>query len=177
LTRKYGRLAVLLAAVVAASVACSSGGGKPAPAAGAARTVGRAHATSSPSPASATAVTKADKWLTGPAEKLLGSVNVDVVGVSKAMTTDQHRTAVTTAGQRLATAAHAALDGPAPPVDTSLYRSALTALMAAGRDAAGGRLGAVEPLLAAGTSEITKVTAAADLVAPDGQPAGVGDPS
>jgi hypothetical protein len=177
LTRKYGKMAVLLAAVVAGSVACSSGGGKPAPAGGPARTAGSAHATGSPSPASATAVTKADKWLTGPAEKLLGSVNVDVVGVSKALTTGTHGPAVTTAGQRLATAANAALDGPAAPVDSSLYRSALTALITAGRDAAGGRLGAVEPLLAAGTSEITKVTAAADLVAPDGQSAGAGDPS
>jgi hypothetical protein len=177
LTRKYGKLAVLLAAVVAGSVACSSGGGKPAASGGPPRTAGSAHATGSPSPATGAAVVKADKWLTGPAETLLGSVNADAVGMSNVLLADKHGTVVITDGKRLSAAAQAALDGPAPPVDTSLYRSGLTDIRSAAIDAASGHLAAVEPLLSAGITEITKVTAAADLIAPVGQPAGVGDPS
>jgi hypothetical protein len=184
LTRRQGKPAVpvLLArivagtvvagTVVAGTVACSSGGGQPVTIA-----AGGAHGSGSPSPASAAAVMRAGEWLTGPSEKLLGAVNANVVGVSEALLHHQHGPAVTIPGRRLATAAKAALDGPAPPLDAGLYRSGLTDLSQAGTDAAGGHTGAVEPLLTAGITEITKVTAAADLVAPTGHPPGSGDPS
>ena len=128
------------------------------------------------SPAPEVSVVAADKWLTGPADKLLGALNTDVVNVSKALRGGKRGT-VTSAGRQLAAVAEAALNGPMPPADAPLYKSALANLARAGTDAATGQLGAVGPLLAAGTTEITRVTAAADLVAPVNPPAPVNDPN
>jgi hypothetical protein len=178
ITRRIA-VATIAAGIVAGTVACSAGGGQPAASTGGSTgsTAGSPHATGSPAPASAVAVRKCDKWLTGPSEQLLSAVNANVVGVSKALLNHQHGPAVTTPGRRLAAAAKAALDGPAPPLDAGVYRSGLTDLRQAGTDAASGQTEAVEPLLTAGITAITKVTAAADLVAPTGHPPASGDPS
>ena len=198
MTRWQARAAVpvLLAAVAAGSAGCTAtptagttrtpapavkeeatAKGSTSPKADATGTAGTGAAAASPAPASVAAVLKADKWLAGPSEKLLGTVNTSVVEVSRDVLSGRHGTAVADAGRRLAAAAKAALDGPRPPLDAALYRAALADLRDAGTDAASGHLGAVEPLLIAGTSEIAKVTAAADLVAPAGEPPGAGDPS
>jgi hypothetical protein len=159
--------AVLIAAIAGSVAAAVHGAG--------------AHATGettsgATTPAPEVSVVAANRWLTGPADKLLGSVSTDAANVSKALRSGESGRAAV-AGRQLAAVAKTALDGPMPPVDAPLYRSALTDLGKAGTDAAAGRLGAVGPLLTAGTTEITKVTAAADLVAPVNPPAPVLDPN
>jgi hypothetical protein len=162
---------LLVAAVAGAIVAVVAIAG---PTAGAHATGGITAGAITPVPEASVAA--ANRWLTGPADKLLESVNTEVANVSKALRSGE-RGRAESAGRQLAAVAKAALDGPMPPVDTSLYRSALANLGEAGTDAADGQLDAVGPLLIAGTTEITKVTAAADLVAPVNPPAPVMDPN
>ena len=58
-----------------------------------------------------------------------------------------------------------------PPAEASTYQAALRAFQRAGADAAGGKFKAAEPWLVAGSTELTKVTAAANLPAPVNPPA------
>jgi hypothetical protein len=168
-------LGALVAAAVASAIVAAGGGtgaGTPGPGA---RPIGGT--TSAPiTPAPEASVMAADNWLTGPADKVLGSLNADVVNVSKALRAGERGTEAR-AGRQLAAAAKAALDGPMPPVDAALYRSALADLDKAGTDTAAGQPGAVGSLLIAGTTDITKVTAAADLVAPAGPSGPVPEPN
>jgi hypothetical protein len=163
-------VAVILVAATAGSVVDAAGTTGP----GAHAIAGTTSAPITPAPEAS--VMAADKWLTGRADKVLGSLNTDVVNVRRALRAGQRGTEAR-AGRQLAAAARAALDGPMPPVDAALYRSALADLDKAGTDAAVGQPGAVGPLLTAGTTEITKVTAATDLVAPSGPSGQVPEPN
>ena len=85
-------------------------------------TVAGAHAADAgpPQPAASSRAT----WLNGPAGRLLDTVTADVGRISA----DQRAGSSAAArrdGRRLASDAVAALRGPMPPLDASLYRSAL----------------------------------------------------
>jgi len=108
-----------------------------------------------------TTVTKGSKWLDGSGARLLTAVNADLGQVSAAEHAGSHA-AARAAGARLAADASAALAGPTPPVDATLYRSALKDLWAAGSDEAAGKSGQAARPLAAGEAGIMTVTAAAD---------------
>jgi hypothetical protein len=103
-------------------------------------------------------------------------VNADVGRVSAAGRAGD-RAAARAAGGQLAADARAALAGPVPPVDAAAYRSALHDLVTAGSYTASGNFRKASPLLAAGESGITKVTAAADLPDPAHAPAAVTEPN
>jgi hypothetical protein len=121
-------------------------------------------------------VTKGSKWITGPGGKLLDAVNADVGRVSAAERAGD-RAAARAAGGQLAADARAALAGPVPPVDAAAYQSALHDLVTSGSYTASGNFRKASPLLAAGESGITKVTAAADLPDPAHAPAAVSEPN
>ena len=85
------------------------------------------------------AATKGEKWLTGPAGKLLSTVNTDVGKISA----DQRAgmgSAEKAVGALLAADAKAALDGPMPPVRAAVYRTALEDFEQIGDDAVSGKL-------------------------------------
>jgi hypothetical protein len=167
-------LLVMVAGSIAAAV--TAGAGKPPVALGG-RTGPGAVATPSTSAAgtgngagTTTAAEQAilakdGKWLTGPAGKLLGTVNADLGRLTKAQLAREHN-AAKSAGARLAVAAKAALGGPMPPVDAALYRVALTDLGKAGTNAAAGDFAAAKSPQTAGTAVLAMVIAATDPVAP-----------
>jgi hypothetical protein len=107
-----------------------------------------------------TAVTKGAKWLTGPAGKLLADVNADIGRLSAETAAKQGAAKI--AGTQLAGDAKAALDGPMPPVDATVYQSALNDFVTAGTSAASGDLSKAKRLSQVGMIRITEVTAAAD---------------
>jgi hypothetical protein len=115
--------------------------------------------------------TRAARWLSGPARRLLSSVSADHGRLTVAERA-ANRGTVRLAGLRLSADAKAALLGPAPPRAVRLYRFALTELEQAGRSAAGGRLRAAAASLRAGESTFTKVTAMANSTAGAGGPGG-----
>jgi hypothetical protein len=108
-----------------------------------------------------TAVTKGGKWLTGSSGKLLVAVNADIGKLSTAERAGNQGTAKIV-GAQLVTDARAALDGPLPPVDAKVYRSALDDLVRAGTFAADGDLSKVAHPLNVGLIGLAEVTAAAD---------------
>jgi hypothetical protein len=115
------------------------------------------------------AVTRGAKWLTGPAGKLLTAVNADIGKLGTAERAGQQG-AAKIAGTQLATDAKAALDGPMPPADAKVYRSALEDLVRAGTSAARGNLSKVTHSLTAGLTGITEVTATANRPPAHGAP-------
>jgi hypothetical protein len=115
------------------------------------------------------AVTKGAKWLTGPAGKLLTAVNGDIGRLSTAERAGKQG-AAKIAGTQLATDAKAALDGPMPPADAKVYRSALEDLVRAGTSAATGDFSKVAHPLNAGLAGITEVTATANRPPAHGAP-------
>jgi len=123
---------------------------------------------------SAVAVTKGDRWIAGPAGKLLRAVNADIGRLSTAERAGKRDTAKA-AGTRLAADARAALLGPMPPVAAKLYKSALMDLERAGASTASGNFSKAGPMLNAGEVKITKVTAVVNRAAPVSEP-GVVDP-
>ena len=150
---------VLAVAAVAAIAASGSGGGG---------TAGQAAPSVSATPSGDAvteppqlAVTKGAKWLTGPAGKLLDAVTADV-GRINADQQSGNEGAARRVGTRLAADALAALNGPMPPVDGSLYRSALLDFEQAGTDTAAGRFRAASALVAPASVRIATVTAAAN---------------
>jgi hypothetical protein len=164
-------LSVLVLAVAAgvAVAAWGSGGGgtaAKAPFSGSATPGAGAAATEPPQPA----VTKGAKWLTGPAGKLLDTVTADVGRINADQRAGKAR-AARVEGTRLAADALAALRGPMPPVDGSLYRSALRDFEQAGTDTASGKFGAAGALVAPASLRIATVTAAANPAQPVGSPA------
>ena len=119
--------------------------------------------------------TRGAKWLTGRAGKLLHAVNADMGKVS-AYERSGKRSKAKSAGVQLAAAARAALDGPMPPVDARIYRSALEDFEQIGMDAARGNFRAASSLLTPASLGIVKVTAAVNMSAPVNPPARVSDP-
>jgi hypothetical protein len=115
------------------------------------------------------AATKGAKWLTGPAGKLLTAVNADIGKLSTAEKAGKQG-AAKIAGTQLATDAKAALNGPMPPADAKVYRSALEALVRAGTSAANGNLSKVTHPLTVGLTGITEVTATANRPPAHGAP-------
>jgi hypothetical protein len=122
------------------------------------------------------AVTNGAKWITGRSGKLLAVVNADLGRLAAADRAGQ-RSAARTAGTQLAADAKAALDGPMPPVEATVYQSALKDFEQAGAYTASGEFGPAAPLLNAGGSGITKVTAAVDTPAAVNPPAPGSDPN
>ena len=116
-------------------------------------------------------VTRAARWLSGPAGRLLSSVSADLGRLTVAERA-ANRGTVRLAGLRLSVDAKAALLGPAPPRAVRLYRSALTQLERAGRSAATGRPRAAAASLQMGESIFTKVTAMVNAPAGAGAPGG-----
>jgi hypothetical protein len=158
-------LPVLIAAGAVSVIVLVSGGGQtdpPTPA-----------ATATPAEA---AVTGGAKWVTGPASKLIARVDTDLGRLVRAERAGQHR-AAEGAGAQLAADAKAALAGPMPPARARTFRSALRELERAGAQAASGQFSLSGRLLAAGTTGLTKVTAAADVPAPVNPPAAVTGPN
>ncbi len=107
------------------------------------------------------AVTKGAKWLTGPPGKLLAAVNADIGRLSTAERAGKQG-AAKIVGTQLAADAKAALDGPMPPVDATVYRSALKDFVSAGTSAADGDFSKATRLSNVGIIGITEVTAAAN---------------
>lgn len=140
----------VLLAVLVAGVAVGVGGGTTA---------------SRPSAAALPAVTKGAKWMTGPAGQLLAAVNIDLGRLSAAQRAGQAG-AVRSAGARLAADVKAALGGPMPPADATVYRAGLNDVGKAGTQISSGNADPAGALLAAGNGDITKVTAAANPPAP-----------
>jgi hypothetical protein len=141
---------LLLAVLVGGVVACSAGG----------KTASRPSAPALP------AVTKGAHWMTGPAGKLLASVNIDLGKLSAAQRAGQ-RDVAKIAGARLAADVQTALAGPMPPVDAAIYRVGLTDLEKAGAQISSGSSNAAGALLAAGNGDVTEVTAAVNPPAPE----------
>jgi hypothetical protein len=88
-----------------------------------------------------------------------------------------NRDAAKIAGTQLAAAAKAALSGPMPPAESTVYQSALKDYERAGTYTARGDSGKAAPLLTAGTVEMTKVTAAQNPPAAVNGPAAVNAPN
>ena len=101
------------------------------------------------------------RWLTGPAGRLLTALDADVGRLSGALRAGQHG-AAGRAGARLAADARAALEGPAPPADAGIYRSALRDFERAGNDIVNRKYDRASRLIATGNVRITKVTGAAN---------------
>jgi hypothetical protein len=137
--------AALAVAALAGAGVVSGCGGNPAPAA----------------PAAPLAATGGARWLTGRAGKILTALNADIGRLSAAQRTGDHQ-AASTAATRLAADARAALAGPPPPSDASVYRSALRDFERAGTDIASRKYVAASHLIAAANVGITKVTSAAN---------------
>lgn len=155
-----------LAVALVIGIAVGLGGGHPA----------RTASTAPGAAAVPGTVTRAARWLAGPAGQLLGAVSADLGRLAAAQRSGQPGPA-RQAGLRLTTDAKAALLGPAPPRAARLYRAALTDLERAGRSAASGRLRAAGASLRAGEAAITKVTAVANAPAPAGSAAPVREPA
>lgn len=122
------------------------------------------------------AVTKGEKWITGPAGELLGAVNTDV-GKMSADQRAGNRSAAKDLGALLTADAKAALDGPMPPVRTAVYRAALEDFVQIGNDTASGNFGKTSSLLTTANLDIVSVTTAANMTAPVASAAQVNDPS
>jgi hypothetical protein len=122
------------------------------------------------------AVTKGEKWVTGPAGKLLSAVNADVGKIGADQRAGKDR-AAKDLGALLTADAKAALDGPMPPVDTAVYRTALEDFEQIGKDTASGNFSKTSSLLTTANLEIINVTTAANLAAPVNSAAQVNDPS
>ena len=112
-------------------------------------------------PAAPPAATSGARWLTGPAGKLLTTLNADIGRLGAAQQAGDHRGAASAAA-RLAAAARRALRGPPPPADAGVYRSALSDFERAGTDIASRKYSEASRLIAAGNVGITKVTSAAN---------------
>jgi hypothetical protein len=122
------------------------------------------------------AVTKGEKWITGPAGKLLGTVNTDVGKISA----DQRAgngNAAKELGAQLAADAKAALDGPMPPVRAAVYRAALEDFVQVGNDTVKGDFGKTNSLLTTANIDLMSVTTGANTTAPVTPAAQVNDPS
>ena len=121
------------------------------------------------------AATKGEKWLTGPAGKLLSTVNTDVGKISA----DQRAgmgSAEKSLGALLAADAKAALDGPMPPVRAVVYRTALEDFEQIGEYAVSGNFSKSDSLLTTANLDLMSVTTAANTTAPVNSPAQVNDP-
>ena len=121
-------------------------------------------------------MTTGEKWITGPAGKLLSAVNTDVGKISA----DQRAgngNAAKDLGALLTADAKAALDGPMPPVRTAVYRAALEDFEQIGNDTASGNFGKTSSLLTTANLDIMSVTTAANKTAPVNSAAQVNDPS
>ena len=106
-------------------------------------------------------VTRGAKWLTGTANRLLSAVNTDMGNISACQRAGDD-TAARSAGAKLAADALAALNGPMPPVDAALYRSALKDFEQIGTDTASGNFDAASSLVVRANIGVMRVTAAAD---------------
>jgi hypothetical protein len=159
------------------SLAASGGAGKSGAVSsrsshgGSVATVGKqVHAPAQP------AVTTGEKWITGPAGKLLSVVNTDVGKISA----DQragNRNAAKDLGALLTADAKAALDGPMPPMRTAVYRAALEDFEQIGNDTVSGNFGKTGSLLTTANLDVMSVTTAANKTAPVTSAAQVNDPS
>jgi hypothetical protein len=168
--RKAAAIAIPVLLVMVAggtAAALTAGAGKPPVALGTRTRTGTGTRTGAGTTTAAeqAILAKDGKWLTGPAGKLLSTVNADLGRLTKAQLAGEHN-AAKSAGTRLAVAAKAALGGPMPPVDAALYRVALTDLGKAGTNAAAGNFTAAKSPQTAGTAVLAMVTAATDPVAP-----------
>ena len=121
-------------------------------------------------------VTRGAKWVTGRGGKLLDAVTADMGKVSGDERTGK-KSAAKSAGAKLAAAAGAALNGPMPPVDARIYRSALKDFEQIGTDAARGKFRAASSLLAPASLGIVQVTAAVNQPAPVNPRAPVSGPN
>ncbi len=164
---------MLTGAILIIVILRSSGGGTT----GAGTTAAGGQPIGGTAPAARVAVaTVGDKWLSGPAGKLLHAVNADLGMLSTAESAGQG-SAAKTVGTRLAADAKAALGGPMPPVDAKVYHAALQDFEKAGGYAADGAFSKATPLLNAAERDITKVTSAVDLPATVRGPAAVIEPN
>jgi hypothetical protein len=167
-------LVVLVASV--AAVVSSGGGGGGNTRASVKEKITSAHARRAIVAPTQAAVTRGAKWVTGPANKLLTAVNTDLGNVSEDQRAGNY-SAAKGAGTQLAAAARAALDGPMPPADAAVYRSALKDFQKIGTDTASGNFRAANSLVVAANLGIMRVASAADPPAPVNQSAGDNDPN
>jgi hypothetical protein len=160
-------LPALLLVVLVGVVLAGTSGGKTAsrPAAGAASAVPRE-----------AAVTKGAKWIAGSSGQLLAVVNADLGRLSSAVRAGR-RSAARAAGTQLDSDARAALSAPMPPVEATVYRSALKDFERAGAYTASGEFSQATPLLNAGGIGIAKVTDEVNVAAPVNPPAPGSDPN
>jgi len=107
------------------------------------------------------AATSGARWLTGPAGQLLTALNTDIGRLTAAQRAGDHRAAASAAA-RLAVAARAALNGPPPPAEARVYRSALTDFEQAGTDIVSRKYSQASRLIAVGNVGIMKVTSEAN---------------
>jgi len=122
------------------------------------------------------AVTKGEKWITGPAGKLLSAVNTDVGRISADQAAGKGN-APKDLGALLTADAKAALDGPMPPARAAVYRAALEDFERIGEDVVSGNFGSNSSLLTTADLDIMSVTTAANVTAPVTAGAQVNDPS
>jgi hypothetical protein len=122
------------------------------------------------------ATTSGEKWVTGPASRLLGAVNTDVGKISADLQAGKD-SAAQKLGALLTADAKAALDGPMPPVDSTVYRAALEDFEQVGTDTTSGDFSKTSPLLTTANVDVMSVTAAANLSAPANPPAQDNDPN
>jgi hypothetical protein len=122
------------------------------------------------------AVTKGEKWITGPAGQLLSAVNTEVGRISADQRAGKDG-AAKNLGPLLTADAKAALAGPMPPVRAAIYRTALKDFEQIGTDTASGNFSKTSSLLTTANLDILSVTTAANLAAPANSAAQVGDPS
>jgi hypothetical protein len=120
-------------------------------------------------------VTRGANWMTGSADKLLTAVNADQGKVTADQQAGRY-SAAKSVGAQLTAAARAALDGPMPPADAVLYRSALKDFEQIGTDAASGSFSKASSLMTAANLSLMKVTEATDPSAPNA-PENMTDPN
>ncbi|HEX3960710.1 MAG TPA: hypothetical protein VHZ03_29505 [Trebonia sp.] len=147
-------LSLLVLAVAVGVTTAAAGSGGPGEARGVTAVGASAAGTDPPRPAASGAAT----WLTGPPGKLLDAVTADAGRIAA----DQRAGSSAAArrdGTRLAGDAAAALRGPMPPVDASLYRFALRDFQQAGVDTASGNRRAASDLLTPASLNVVTITA------------------
>jgi hypothetical protein len=161
---KRGSRILLLAAVAlvitAGALAAALSGGKPGGNTAGTAITGRPLDTKSPIAVVRAPATQGSRWLTSPAGKLLDSVTTNLGKLTVA-----GQSARRGAAELLVTDAQAALVAAMPPAKAGVYRTALENIEKAGADVLAGDQNQADTLIGAAQTEITTVTAAANMAA------------
>jgi hypothetical protein len=163
MTKRGSRILLLAAvalAITAGALAAAFSGGKPAGNTAGSTITGRHLDTKPPIAVVKAPATQGSRWLTSPAGKLLDNVTINLGKFTVAGKSARRGVA-----ELLVTDAQAALAATMPPAKASVYRTALENIEKAGTDVIAGDPNQADALIGAAQTEITTVTAAANMAA------------